>query len=413
MSQSSALIALQLLMQNIAQGNSEDVVKYLNLIDIPTLSPEKADSLLARLVTTAAEYNAGAIVRVIISAFEPNFTDRYRLPLLNQILMDQRFEDDIVAFVLRQYPEVSYFKLAQDFVKWDADPDIMAGLVRLDDIRGSLDIEEYRELYKLSRTQEYSNNVASDFFAYQLDQKSDYAEIPTWIRNFTEEETLPYEDELVLPESGPFIFDVPETIEEVVDILTAGLEAAGRSQEDVELAQMELRKRLVGATREEKAAYLQDAFENKAKVNLADDDDLFAILGPANAIVDSDLADDESICYNYGGCRMLCCIEFEDFLNPDEEIIYDRSEYSQTEWFKGACQVCHLRIRRPAHALRMPLEHGGWKGCYCSETCLRKDIDEDNLLIWALLDQVIADLNRIGIQDRLPVSEREVEEPED
>ncbi len=405
-----ALVALQVLMQSIAQGDNQAVNRYLNLIQIDSLSAEKADSLLSRLITTSFEFSNGVAVKDIIAAFEPNFTDRYRLPIINRILMDLRFDDDVVSFVLRQFPEHSYQEIAGDFIRWDSDPNIMQGFVRLEANRGPLDVEEYRDLYNLSLNEETYNDIGRSFFAHQLDTNSGYATIPEWVHNYTGFEELPYEDEIVLPEVGPFIFETPPSTEEVVDILTEGLRASGRTPDEVELAQMELRKRLVAATQEEKAAMLQDALENKSKLDLADDEDIFAILGPANAIVDSDLADDDGLDRKYGGCRMLTCIEFEDFLDPSEEIVYDYSEYTPTDWFTGHCQVCHLKIRRPAHAIRMPLEHGGWRGCYCSEKCLRKGVPSDNILISALVDQVMSDLMRIGIQDRLPVSERQEEE---
>ena len=404
-----ALVALQLLMQGIAQGDNQAVNRYLNLIQIESLSSEKADSLLARLITTAYEFTNNLVVRDIIEAFEPNFTERYRLPTINRILLDLRFDDEVVAFVLRQFSELSYQEIAGNFIRWDSDPNIMTGFVRLEANRGPLEEKEYRDLYDLSSNEETQNDVARSFFAYQLDTNSGYASIPEWVHNYTDLEELPYDDEIVIPNVGPFIFATPQSTEEVVELLTEGLRASGRTPDEVELAQMELRKRLVAATQEEKSAMIQDALENKAKLDLADQDDIFVILGPANAIVESDLADDDGLDHKYGGCRMLTCIEFEDFLDPSEEIVYDYSEYKPTDWFTGHCQVCHLRIRRPAHAIRMPLEHGGWRGCYCSEKCLRKDIPRDNILISALLDQVIVDLNKIGIQDRLPVSQRQGE----
>jgi len=402
-----ALVALQLLMQSIVQGDNQALNRYLNMIEIEQLSSEKADSLLARLITTAAEYNNGPAIRDIVTAFEPNYTDRYRLPIINRILMDLRFDDEVVAFVLRQFPEKSYQELALNFIRWNVDPNIMPGLVRLDNNRGPLEEEEYRELYNMSINEQLYNDVTQSFFAYQLDKHSGYAPIPSWVKNFTNQEEIPYEDELVIPEPGPFIFETPQSTEEIVSLLTEGLRLSGKTPEEVELAQMDLRKKLVAASQEEKAAMVRDALENKAKLNLSEDEDLFAILGPANAIVDSDLAGTNDLDYKYGGCRMLTCIEFEDFLDPSKEIVYDYSEYKPTDWFTGHCQVCHLRIRRPAHAIRMPLEHGGWRGCYCSEKCLREDVPRTNLLISALIDQTISDLNRIGIQDRLPISEKE------
>lgn len=396
------LIALQVIMQGIAQGDNDTVRKYIDMININTLSIERLGSLFNRLLTAATEYNNTGAIKVIISAFEPNYMDRYQLPLLNQVLIDQGIEDEVAAFVINQYPEHSYLELASKFIEFDADPNIMAGFVRLDQFKGPLEVEEYRHLLELAQGEE--NTVAEEFFAYQLNHKAPYAEIPEWVKNYTGEEELPYEDELIIPTFGQYIFDIPESTDQITDILTEGLRALGKSSEEIELAQMELRKHLTGASLEQKREALNDALENKAKADLADNEELFALFGPANLIVDADLANDESECCKYGGCRMFTCIEFEDFLDPSDNIIYKPEEYSTKDWFTGACQFCHLRIRRLWHAIRKPLDHGGWKGCYCSAKCIRDELDtqtDPNPLVSALLDKTVEELKRIGIQDRL------------
>lgn len=395
----NALTAIQIIMQRITEGSNQEVVRYLNLLQINKLDSNHSNSLLSRFLTTAAEYNNTNVVSYIINAFEPNFTDRYQLPLLNVILMENSFEDEVVSFVLRQYQQFVYKDLAFNYIDWDADENIITGLVRLESNRGPLNVDDYQELYDRSFAK--SNNVTQSFFAYHLNLHSGYAEIPAWVRNFTESEDLPYDDEIILPETGPFIFEVPESTEEIVTLLSGGLRANGRSQEEIEAAQAELRKRLVAATPEDKMSMIKEGLENKSKLSLAEDEDLFVILGPANSIVDADLVSDNGLCYKYGGCRMLSCLEFEDFMDPSDNIIYPLDEYKPTDWFTGSCGVCHLKIRRPAHAIRLPLEHGGWIGCYCSEKCLRQRLPKDNLLIAAMIDHVIADLNRIGLQDRL------------
>lgn len=404
-----AQIYLQILLRAVIADNKELVKKYLNLINIDRLKPERIISFFNRLLTSAADFGSRNVIDEIFQAFEPNYPDRFQLPLLNQILMDTGLDDRVVVFVLENYPEKSYLSLALDFIKWRDDPNIVPGLTRLEDIKGPLEISEYQELYNTAST---SNLNAATFFEYQLNTRSDYAEIPSWVKNFTEEKEIPREDELIIPEPEPFIFDTPKNNEDVVELLTEGLRLSGKSEEEVELAQSELRKRLVASTQEEKAQIVHEALENSARGNLADDEELFALLGPVNTIVDSDLTDDEGLCQKYGGCRMLCCIEFEDFLTSGNEVIYPIDQYKPTDWFTGHCQVCHLRIHRPSHALRMPLDHGGWKGCYCSEQCLRKDIPSKNKLVEELINEVMIQLNKIGIQDRIPLDKGE-EEDED
>ncbi|MHB1572066.1 MAG: hypothetical protein ACYC0H_23065, partial [Solirubrobacteraceae bacterium] len=268
-----ALVALQVLMQLIAKGGNQDIVRYLNLLQIDKLASDKADSLLARLLTTAYDFSNTHIVTDIVTTFEINFTDRYQLPVINRILMDFRFDDEVVSFVLRQYPNLSYQELAFRFIDGDADPNIMAGLVRLESNRGPLDEEDYRELY--DRSIGKNNDITESFFAQRLNETSGYAEVPPWVKNFTESEELPFDSEIILPETGPFIFEIPETVEEAIELLTEGLRGVGQSEDEVELAQMELLKRLTAATPEEKSKLIHEALETKSKLTLADDEDLF------------------------------------------------------------------------------------------------------------------------------------------
>lgn len=397
----NGLVLLQVLMQKIATGDREGISKYLDALPLASMKQGSIDSLLVRLLTSAQEFNQGQIAKAIVNHFENQYIDKYKLPLLNIMAFDQKYDDETVAFILKQFPERSHAEMIRNYIDYKPDDNVIPGLMRLESLRGPLSVEEYQELYDVSVYQE--NYIISGFLGQQLDGISPYAPIPDWVKNYTESEDLPYEDELVISEPDINILQIPHNNEEIVEILTEGLRAAGRSSEEMELAQMELRKKLSAASEEDKMNMVRGVLENKAKRNLSSDEDLFSILGPVNAIVDDDLVSDKNICHRYGGCRMFTCIELEDMLDSSNgQIVYALSEYKPTDWFQGACQVCHLRIRRFAHAIRMPLDHGGWKGCYCSEKCLRRDLDS-NLFLTALVDELMKDMNRIGIQDRLQI----------
>lgn len=399
---SSGLIALQVIMQSIATGDAKTLDKYLSLLPLKTMDPDKSDSLLARLVTSAFQYNQPKICRQIVDYFDAYELDRYSFPLLNRILMDLRFEDDVTTFILDQYPEHSYLELANTYVNGEADDNVMIGLTRLETIRGPLRLDEYQVLYDQSvGNGERDNRVTRDFFAYQLDQHSGYAPVPQWVGNFTGADHIPAEDELVVPDVKSDIFQLPETTDEIIAILTEGLRVNGKTDEDVELAQAELRKKLAGADQKDKMRIIRGVLDNKSIRSLAENEELFAIFGPVNTIFDDELVNDQSSDRKYGGCRMFTCIEFEEFLEPGQgQVVYPLSEYKPSDWFTGSCQVCHLKIKRYAHAIRLPLDYGGWRGCYCSEKCLRRDA-EDNPLVSSNIDAMMSQLRRIGIQDRL------------
>jgi hypothetical protein len=74
-----------------------------------------------------------------------------------------------------------------------------------------------------------------------------------------------------------------------------------------------------------------------------------------------------------GSCRMFeCCCHVEGALDDKH------TENNNIAWFGGECLCCGKTIRKSFHSLRIPLEEGGWKGCYCSEKCLYEAVEEEH-----------------------------------
>lgn len=70
-------------------------------------------------------------------------------------------------------------------------------------------------------------------------------------------------------------------------------------------------------------------------------------------------------------CRMLTCIcvamtEQDEDYHPD-----------LMSWFTGACQQCYLKIKKPCYAIRLPLDAGGWMGCFCCGKCAIDSAHQD------------------------------------
>ncbi len=41
-------------------------------------------------------------------------------------------------------------------------------------------------------------------------------------------------------------------------------------------------------------------------------------------------------------------------------------------WYTGKCEFCAIPIYDKTMACRIPRNHGGWSGCYCSWDCAQK-----------------------------------------
>ena len=151
-----------------------------------------------------------------------------------------------------------------------------------------------------------------------------------------------------------------------------------------------------GLTNAQKMALLANGVNNKDIYYLSEDRKLFSYFGPTNMIVGVDLGEDHECC-KFGGCRMLLCRCFERYDdNQDDQDVPDISD--EVEWFTGSCDQCGNIIEHKWYAVRLPLVHGGWSGCYCKWDCVR--MQSDNVVLDNLVSINKANVEQIGIQDR-------------
>jgi hypothetical protein len=104
------------------------------------------------------------------------------------------------------------------------------------------------------------------------------------------------------------------------------------------------------------------------------------VWGPLNA--------GDGACSNGGLCRMLYCNCYRD----TEEDVPDDA------WFDGKCEWCKVRLEDFSHAVRIPMEDGGWYGCFCSFKCASKheDVEYDEYRL-STAESIVSDF---GIIDR-------------
>jgi hypothetical protein len=147
---------------------------------------------------------------------------------------------------------------------------------------------------------------------------------------------------------------------------------------------------------------------------LQDDDELTRVYGPQNTFISEKSGIDISI-----DGRMFRCNHY------NESKLYDpfRDEGDDDlEWFTGVCKnsKCSKRISYYHYAFRMPMAAGGWSGCYCSPSCVLKDLPKSKDPLHHMIGprNIIAHLTRIfaakikktGIYDRNIERDEGVEE---
>lgn len=132
---------------------------------------------------------------------------------------------------------------------------------------------------------------------------------------------------------------------------------------------------------------MQKSLESFLSVMTDTDGNANRVFGPSNPFKEYNCVSNISD----GPCRMLEC----SCRNSNEEDDTDKED-----WFKGRCDNCMLQIRDRSHCVRIPMEEGGWDGCYCSFECMLEHMPfrnhEINLKLEAMRYVFVMD----GIMDR-------------
>jgi hypothetical protein len=344
-----------------------------------------------------------------------SFEETRTVPVLTYLFTLRSINTSTLGFLRKVYPDRKYEEYMMDLIDYDGSPDVVDACQRLIDpqVFGEQPHSVYEFLYDLTTDQQeeegFPNLAVRNFLRLKVEETAPALPAPTWVKDFgwlEREGRLPYEDELEVPDMAATLFPIPPA-EEVVDILTAGLDKLGISTEEIEANRDALVRRLTVATNSEKIALLKPIWGGQAAYDRGADDTLFRIYGPANPIYNLDLNPDYSLqdspCHQHGGCRMFTCFEFENYDDDigfiDEEVD-DHLDSNPIVWFRGACDYCHAKIANKVYAVRKPQPQGGWKGCYCSWEHVKADINSPEPATIPIINHIEETMLAIGIQDR-------------
>lgn len=386
-----ATVTIQLAMDSIRNDDIDVLQVLFEKMPLEQLSRDDVTRLMTRFITIAAHFDRPEAIPIILREWERVQSPGDNIDFYPLLFLESMMTVDLLRFVSAALPDSSYMDVMDELISYDSNETVLLACQKALAVYGEQPVVNYKTL--MESADDRGNNVIYNFMVSKIEDVNEFAPIPPWVKNFRPDNSLPRESELQPPPYQPPSFEIPD-IETIVRLLTEGLEAHGITFEDIEEAKNVLRGRLNVATLAEKVLILSPIMEIQSLENLQNNTELFRILGPANPLYDSDATQ-----MKYGGSRMFIANEF-DF---NEEIgFYD-------DWFRGACDHCHLRIRYRWHAIRMPRPHGGWLGCYCSFECLRggldqKELDEErpDLVTRNMIDSIEDQFEDIGIQDRLP-----------
>jgi hypothetical protein len=69
--------------------------------------------------------------------------------------------------------------------------------------------------------------------------------------------------------------------------------------------------------------------------------------------------------------------------------LYHCECYEESEWYTGKCSYCEEYIESKKKAKRIPYYYGGFKGCFCSNTCLHECLSENTAAIEHVLIELM------------------------
>jgi len=386
---SKSVGVIQLAINYIKNDNIKGLEKVLDIMPLDKLKGQ-AESLLSVFLAAAAANGRTKALKPVLEAWSVIYPDTENIQLLSKLFMMNEINLPTLAFVTLSHEDYTYVELMDDLMSADNSPDVVTACSKADQIFGPQPYETY--VIVKDHAEEMENYIVEEYAIANMEEHAPYQEVPKWVKNYTDN-PITKESEMYIPETGEIPFAIPPD-EEAVELMTAGLSQLGLSLGDIDRAKDHLLKTLAVSTRAEKIEMMRPIMENQAQQILGGDKWFFRVFGPANPLVNQDLTLPGKS-NKYGGCRMFLC----DVFDYDEEFDY------VADWFRGACDTCHLRIKQRWHAVRRPRPHGGWEGCYCSWKCARESIyensSEPDLLTHELISEFERQTKEIGIQDRL------------
>jgi hypothetical protein len=130
---------------------------------------------------------------------------------------------------------------------------------------------------------------------------------------------------------------------------------------------------------------------------LVDDVEDFKLYGPCNPVYNP--INDQ---YDAFHQRMLTCF-YNDLVNETGTELYQdygisTDQVEDIHWFTGMCDRCSRGIRYPHHAVRRPVQYGGWTGCFCTWNCVINSTED--IMTKTLAAIFHLQLKTYGIYDR-------------
>ena len=386
-----------------ALGNIDhpELKMYLDQFEIEkTWEQEQFRTACIQMLEVARSVNNMIGAKMIIRKYESKNERQELVPLLTDLYLWDESTVEILRFMAKTYPDEKFFWHVVNLINVGDVQEILQACVRLDAVFPKQSADVYRGLAKAA--EENRRVLLSKWLHAKESDTEEPAAVPEWVRPFNfDPKDLPSTLSLVIPNPPDPNYKLPDAATAATMILAYNrLYSIEPSNYDV--AHTTLKNTYEIATEDQKKKMMANIFKYRYMQELEDNENYFRLLGPAHAMASFNSANINHPCLKYGGCRMFICQHHVEFEDSDEVGFPD-------DWFIGKCMYrkCQKIIESRVHAIREPVRSGGWFGCFCSAEHLTAFMDEENggyqvdpnQLVE--VQEIVEDLKRIGIQDRI------------
>lgn len=384
------------IISSIQKSNNDAIIPLLNQVPLGVIGLDKMYKLCNLFLLAAFENQNYIIVRNMLQYIDEARLRIDPLPFITLLLINPYTSNDVMKFTLDCVPEKTYRDFFIDLINGSDDQLALEISRKILIFFPHISHNDWDLLYRMTENvedEEYRNPMLRQFFESKVKETSITAK-PDWIKN-VDQEPIP-ENVIQLPS----VDDAINLILDHMKINQLKLQVDQTKTVDLDYKSKvgtALRIQYAISTLKEKIDMLSIVKQFPA----FDDTVIFREYGPVNTMCKFDLHnhDPNHDCIKFGGCRMLLCKEFETNHEYDDVDILTIDEHqTYIDWYSQQCQVCEKTIAERHYAIRKPLLHGGWLGCYCSFECLKQTVKDSQTLL--MIDRIKQQLDTIGIRDR-------------
>lgn len=382
----TAVSVINTIKESILCDDCESITNSIQLLPITALPRNSCDILLNSLLEVCYVNNKTAPCKQIIDAFE---LARYRIDpvhILTTLFLNTSISKDTLEFVLQCYSTRTITDYMIDVINMTDDTTAVKLANSISHYFKDVPNETWLILLNLTddfEDVEYRNPMLRAFLQSKVSETGSFITPPNWMKNVD------------LPKLELY----PDCIPSVMEAVTLLLEDITRNKinllsdiDDEHLKNMLIAQYSISTVIER--IKLLSAIKQLPESN---DRNIFLEFGPINTVytINTELLPPHHECRRFGGCRMFLCREFECCYEENASLSEDDE---LADWFTGCCCICLKRIKSRYHCLRLPLVHGGWRGCYCPGDCIKKDIKDPITAV--MFGRILSQLSDIGIRNR-------------